>query len=125
LVVEELAGPHLAGPDQILFLALLHQRVAVVVDLHQTALLVDQVAVDGVLQPAHLIQVALETHQQLLHHKVTTEELGKVAAIELEVVVVVLERQVTQMQKGTAVMERPQVLLDHPLPVLEVVVVVD
>jgi hypothetical protein len=34
----------------------------------------------------------LETHQQLLHRKVTMEELGKVVEIELVAVAVVLEK---------------------------------
>jgi hypothetical protein len=113
LVVEELVGPQPVGPDQVLFLTLLHRLAAVVVELLQTELLVVQAVVDGAHQAAHPIQVALETHQQLLHRKVTTEELAKLVAIELEAAVVVLEKQVTQMQKGTAVMERHQVLLDH------------
>jgi hypothetical protein len=97
----------------ILFLALLHQRVVAVVGDPPMALLVDQVVVDGVRQVRLLIQVVLEIHHQLHPRKVTTVGMGKVAVTEWVVVVAVLEKQATQMDKLLVAMVRHQALLDH------------
>jgi hypothetical protein len=82
LELAEQAVQELEHQVQILYLALLHQRVAVAVETLQTALLVVQAVADGVLQVDLLLQEVLAIHHQPLLHKVTTE--GQVMPVETE-----------------------------------------
>jgi hypothetical protein len=90
LELAEQAVQELEHRVQILYLALLHQRVAVVAETLQTALLVVQAVADGVLQVDLLLQEVLAIHHQPLLHKVTTADQVIVVETELAVAVAVL-----------------------------------
>jgi hypothetical protein len=90
LELAEQAVQELEHQVQILYLALLHQRAAAVVETLQTELLEVQVVADGALQALLHIQEVLAIHHQPLLHKVTTEDQVMLVETELAVVVAVL-----------------------------------